>query len=109
MKDSTKNSNIPGLTKEEILEMRKLFKRFPEIKSVILFGSRAMGNHKSGSDVDLALKGAIDSNIVFQVHDFLEEETLIPYFFDVVDYSALENPNLKKHIDTEGHQIYLQK
>jgi uncharacterized protein len=105
MNVSLKKSN-PGLTDEEISEMSEVFKRFPSIEKVILFGSRAMGNHKPGSDVDLALMGKVNEDTLFQVHEALEEETLLPYFFDVIAYEEINNPALKEHIDDYGKAIY---
>ena len=105
---TVKRKNNLGLSTADLKNMERIFKKIPQLKEVVLFGSRAMGNYKRGSDVDLALKGTIDSNIVFQVHDGLEEETQIPYFFDVLNYHKLANQDLKKHIDEEGKIIWSQ-
>ncbi|BCS96912.1 hypothetical protein DSLASN_25440 [Desulfoluna limicola] len=43
---------------------------------------------------------------VLELKDLLEEETLIPYFFDILHYNTLQNPALKSHIDRVGKPIY---
>ena len=81
--------------------------QYPEIEQIVLFGSRALGNAKKGSDVDLAVVGTqVTQSLVDKLHATLEEDTLFPYFFDVVHYDALTNPALKAHIDHEGRTLY---
>ena len=103
-----KSESKVGLGSEELAKMVAIFKHFRGIGRVVLFGSRALGNYKRGSDVDLALFGTIDKDMVFQVHEELEEGTGLPYFFDVVDYVKIENPDLKCHIDEYGQEIFNQ-
>ena len=75
--------------------------------AVVLFGSRAKGNYKPGSDIDLAVKGdRVSPRIVAQLADCLNEETPLPYFFDVVHYETLDNQALVDHIDRVGIVIY---
>jgi len=75
----------------------------PEISEVLIFGSRAMGNFKPGSDIDLALKGEkVTSQTATDLSSRLNEVLPIPYLCDVVAYGALESPELKKHIDQRG-------
>lgn len=98
---------MTGLKDSEILEMRNIFKQFKAVKKVILFGSRAKGNFKSGSDVDICLIGDnIDFDTLIRVNSILNEETFMPYNFDVVNYNDIKNLNLKKHIDMVGKCIY---
>lgn len=95
-----------GLTTKDQQEILAVFKKFPEIDSVFLFGSRALGNHKSGSDVDLALVGQIDFNTVARVKALLEEHSSMPYFFDIIHYNTIENLAFKRHIDEKGVVVY---
>ncbi len=82
-------------------------RQFEEIDAVVLFGSRAKGNYKPGSDVDLAVKGdRITPRIVAQLSDLLNEELPLPYFFDVVHYNTLESKPLADHIDRVGVVLY---
>jgi len=87
--------------------MENLFKRFPEVDEVILFGSRAMGNYKSGSDVDLALKGEkITLDIHAKIKYELDEVLPLPFFFDVLVYSNITSQELIDHIDKQGVSFY---
>ncbi|HPJ13160.1 MAG TPA: nucleotidyltransferase domain-containing protein [Caldisericia bacterium] len=92
-----------GLLERDLHYMIKAFVKHPEIDKVILFGSRAMGNYKRSSDVDLAIIGDnVDTRIIAILLDDLNEEFPIPYYFDVIHYQKISNEELKKHIDTEG-------
>ena len=95
-----------GLTPKELEILQNVFKKFDDIKEVILFGSRALGTHKTASDIDLAIIGNVDINTLSKLKYTLEEDTNLPYFFDVVIYDNLENLELKKHIDGIGKTIY---
>ena len=96
-----------GLTPKELEILKNVFKKFDDIKEVILFGSRALGTHKTASDIDLAIKGNVDINTLSKLKYTLEEDTNLPYFFDVVIYDNLENLELKKHIDEFGKVIFM--
>ncbi|OGQ14995.1 MAG: DNA polymerase III subunit beta [Deltaproteobacteria bacterium RIFCSPHIGHO2_02_FULL_40_11] len=95
-----------GLTKEDLDEIIYIFKKFPNVESVVLYGSRAMGNFKKGSDVDLALKGAIDFSSLSSINAHLNEGIPLPYFFDILIYNNIKNESLKEHIDRYGKVIY---
>ncbi len=83
------------------------FKEFPEITKVYIFGSRAMGNYKKGSDIDLAILGEkVDYEITSRLYRKLNEELPIPYFVDVVNFNSIKLEELKQHILTEGKLIY---
>ena len=101
--------NSWGLNARDVKWLRDTFAQFPEITEVRIFGSRAMGNFKPGSDVDLALFGKGRLECTTRVSGMLNEELPLPYQFDVVDYSAVTNPDLLAHIDQHGQQIYLGK
>lgn len=66
-----------------------------------------MGNFKLGSDIDLALIGEIDQQLLGKIKAKLDEEIATPYLFDVVAYNDLDKNNtVVKHIDTFGVQLY---
>lgn len=95
-----------GLSDSELQTLRDIFARFPDIEEVILFGSRARGTHRPSSDVDLALKGKdLSIDTLAKLRYILEEETNLPYFFDIVIYDRVENEALKREIDG-GEIVY---
>ena len=90
--------------------MMEAFSTFEEIEFVVVFGSRAMGNYKHGSDIDIALKGPqINPGITMRLQRMLNEEVPIPYTVDVVDYAHLEHDGLRNHINEIGIVIYRQQ
>ena len=96
---------IQGLSTEDEIKIVSMLSHFSEISQALVFGSRAIGNYKQGSDVDIALKGQLKENTMPRLRGLLEELPL-PYFFDLLDYDATENPALKEHIDQYGKIFY---
>ncbi len=91
-----------GLTKRDWNTIINIIKKYPIISKINLFGSRAKGNFKKGSDIDLAL---MDENLEPKMVDKLKidfEESSLPYNVDLVDYHHLESKELKDHIDRVG-------
>ena len=80
---------------------------FSEIEKAVIFGSRAKGNYKPGSDIDIAIMGEnITFDVLSKLHSLLEEQGPLPYLFDIVDYTHLNHHELKEHIDRIGKVIY---
>ena len=104
------NPDSFGLLKRDLDYIFEAIQKFPEIEKAIIFGSRAMGNYKKGSDIDLAIVGdQITDQTKTRLSSILNQELPIPYFIDVVDYKSISNKDLVKHIDTEGKVIYLRE
>lgn len=96
-----------GLTEKDLMYILEGIRKYSEINKAIIFGSRAIGNYKKGSDIDLAITGdKITKDILNELSDYLNEVCPIPYFFDLLHYESLSNENLKKHIDDYGKIIY---
>jgi len=96
-----------GLLNKDIDYIRDGLSKFPQIEKAKIFGSRAMGNYKKGSDIDLAIIGSeVTEDILYELYDYLNEVYPIPYFFDILHYDDISNENLKKHIDNFGKIIY---
>ena len=95
-----------GLSDYNYQLIRDIFKCYSKIVEVIIFGSRAMGIERNGSDIDLAVKG---KNILWEeilsISNKLEELPLA-YEYDVIDYEKIDNPALTEHIDNYGIIFY---
>ncbi len=92
-----------GLTEKDKQLIASALRKFLEVEKAVIFGSRAMGNNKKGSDVDIAIIGKnITTQTVLRLRSLLNEELPLPYFFDVAHYESIENENLKQHIDEHG-------
>ena len=90
-----------GLSKKTIEIIKKLLSNYTQIKEVKIFGSRAKGNYKPSSDIDLALFGSIDDKLLRHIVSELDELPT-PYQFDVLNYNDIDNENLKNNIDKFG-------
>lgn len=102
----TKNKT-GGLKNEDIENITSILKKENSVESAYLFGSRAKGNYKNGSDVDIVLKGKqIDHQVINHISYILNEETLMPYRFDVINYDKIKNRELLSHIDRNGMLIF---
>lgn len=99
-----------GLSDKDLQCIIDAVKKYEEIDKAVIFGSRAMGNYKKGSDIDLCIFGQnITNSIVAELYDYLDEVAPLPYFFDLLHYEKLNNENLKKHIEQVGKLIYSRK
>ena len=96
-----------GLSERTFSTLYSIFKKYPGIKQVILYGSRAKGKYRRGSDIDLALKTDDTfsrTNLLRIAGDF--DDSDLPYFVDVSIYDKISNPDLKTHIDRVGKVLY---
>jgi predicted nucleotidyltransferase len=96
-----------GLPDRTLDTLDAIFRKYLGIKEAILYGSRAKGNCRRGSDIDLSLKTTDTFNFTDLLHiagDF--DDSDIPYFVDVSIYDKLSNPDLKEHINRVGKVLY---
>ena len=94
-----------GLEKDVLLSITETFRNDPRIIGAAVFGSRAKGNYKPYSDVDIVLYGDLNPMDVERVINDLDELPLV-YKFDVVAYGLVENSELRQHIERVAVNIY---
>ena len=94
-----------GLNQETIDKINSVFEKHPEIEKVIIYGSRAKGNYKSGSDIDFTLIGN-DLNDLAGTLDSEIDDLNTPYLFDISIFGKLNSPSLKEHINRVGKVFY---
>jgi len=100
------NNNF-GIYEKSYSLFIKAISEYPQIEKAIIFGSRALGNYKKGSDIDLAIIGSeVNYEITSQLVNKLNEQLPIPYYTDVVNFNTIDNNELKQHILNEGKQCY---
>ena len=98
-----------GLSDGTIKKLQKVFENFAEIDKVVLYGSRAKGNARSGSDIDLTLFGEhLDRQRCSVVADALDD-LLLPYMIDLSVFHLLNHPELEAHIQRVGQVLYKRK
>jgi len=95
-----------GLSAATLEKVRAVLERFPEVERAVLFGSRAKGSHKPGSDIDLALQGtALDWRIVGRIYEALDD-LLLPYSFSLIIHDQATDPEVAAHIARVGIPIF---
>ena len=93
-----------GLTPEQTAQLSLILKKLGA-DEIILFGSRAKGNHRPGSDIDIALKGKnLDSSLLTQMESEYQK-LYFPWKLDLVIYDTIKNKNLRDHIDRVGIRL----
>ena len=96
-----------GLSDRTLNTLNSIFRKYPGIKQAVLYGSRAKGKYRNGSDIDMTLK----TDDTFTRTDLLRitgdfDDSDMPYFVDVSIYDRISNPNLKSHVDRMGKVLY---
>ena len=95
-----------GLDEAVIKNLKRIFSKFPAVEKVILYGSRAMGTYRHGSDIDITLLGNNLSNqTIFGIQDEIEE-LYLPYSFDISIFDRIDNQDLIDHIKRVGKVFY---
>ncbi len=99
-----------GLDDITISKIIKIFSNHIHIDEVILYGSRAIGNYRTGSDIDITLIGnnLTLKNSIYPIMDELDE-LYLPYMFDISIYSHIKDQNLIEHIKKVGKVLYKKK
>jgi uncharacterized protein len=97
-----------GLPDNVVEKMQLVFEKYPHVEKVIIYGSRAKGNYKNGSDIDLTIIGDLITdrdrrNIFFELDDLP-----IPYMVDLSIFSKLNHVDLEEHILRVGQIFYEQ-
>lgn len=94
-----------GLSENIISKICTVLGQYPAVEKAVIYGSRAKGNFKPASDIDIALKGNIDlkllSHIILNLDDLL-----LPYKFDISIYNHIANHKLLEHIDRAGKILW---
>jgi predicted nucleotidyltransferase len=95
-----------GLQQKTIDLLLQVFEHYPDIEKVILYGSRAKGNYRDGSDIDLAVVAP-----KLNMQDIMRMETeiddlLLPYKLDISLLHQISNEDLRRHIDRVGIVFY---
>jgi predicted nucleotidyltransferase len=94
-----------GITQNTTNELKAIFNRFNAIEEVVIYGSRAKGNFREGSDIDLTIKGNIEKKDLMKIIDDIDE-SFIPYLIDISIFSQLNSESLKEHINRVGKVFY---
>lgn len=95
-----------GLSAETLEKLNSVFAQHIAIKTVVIYGSRAKGNYRTGSDIDLCIKGGEISFAEFMQIESQIDDLMLPYTVDLFKYNQIYNKELIEHIDRIGVVIY---
>jgi len=96
-----------GLKPEVIANINRVLAAHPGVEQALLYGSRAKGNYRLGSDIDLCLVG--DTLTLTQLLKIENEidDLLLPYKIDLSLFHTLDNQEFIEHIQRVGVAFYL--
>lgn len=96
-----------GLKESTIQRINAVFARHPQIQKAVLYGSRAKGSFKNGSDIDLTLRGreSLTPEVLSKILHELDE-LLLPYTIDLSIYAQIQDPDVLDHIKRVGIIFY---
>ena len=96
-----------GLDEKVIEDMVNILKKYEEVESAKIFGSRARGDYQKASDIDIALFGdkltfSINTKIFYEIDDLY-----LPYKIDLINFNSIgDNNTIKDNILREGVEFY---
>lgn len=98
-----------GLSDATISDLKLVFVKYTNVREVIVFGSRAKGNYREGSDIDLAV---IADNLTYnQLMDMMLEidDLGLLYKVDLIDYNKNKDNPIGEHIRRVGKAFYYKE
>ena len=95
-----------GLKDSHINAIQSVFKKYDAVEKAVMYGSRAKGNYRNGSNIDLTLSGeSLDLTTLMRIENELDD-LLLPHKIDLSILHKIENPDLKEHINRVGVVFY---
>jgi len=96
-----------GLKEQTIEKIRSVFACYPQVEKAVLYGSRAKGNFKRGSDIDLTLFGGEDltMDVLYRIMSEADD-LLLPYTIDLSIFHQISDPDVIDHIRRVGVVFY---
>ncbi len=95
-----------GLEPELLSKIIDVFKKYNNVEKVVLYGSRAKGTYRPGSDIDLNLEGEkLDDLTLLQIENDLDG-LMLPYKMDISAKKSITHQKLLDHISRVGKIIF---
>lgn len=104
--NNTNNQKFYGVPLEIFQSIVSTICKNRKIKKIVLFGSRAKGNYKNGSDIDIAVFSKNLSYNEFMKIKVELSKLMIPYTVDIIDYNSIKNDDLIEHISRVGKVLF---
>jgi len=94
-----------GLQPETIEKLIQVLSRNERVEQVVIYGSRAKGTYRNGSDIDLTMKGKyLEWKDLQEIEQAIDDLSL-PYKIDLSIYEQIDNKELREHIDRCGKEF----
>jgi uncharacterized protein len=98
-----------GLSEGTIQKICAILSCYPQVKKSVLYGSRAKGNYKTGSDIDLTLIGEdLSLNLLYKILRDIDE-LYLPYTVDLSIFKDIGDPDVIEHIQRVGITFYKRR
>ena len=95
-----------GLSEAIIQRLCAVLAQYPQVEQAVLYGSRATGTYRNGSDIDLALFGDdLNLQTLCKIMDAIDG-LLLPYSVDLIVFERSGDPDLRAHIQQAGVVFY---
>lgn len=103
-------ADVPfGLSKRALDLLRGVFSDYPAVDQAIVYGSRAKGNYRNGSDIDIVLEGrALTFEDLSRIETALDD-LMLPWSIDISLLSHIDNPALLDHITRVGKAFWVRE
>ena len=98
-----------GLNPATLAKIITVLAHCPELEKAVLYGSRAKGNYRTGSDIDLSLFGDTLSHAHLGQIEAQLDDLMLPYSFDLSLFRQIDNPDLTEHIQRAGLLFYAKR
>ena len=96
-----------GLSEATIERIRAVFAKYPQLEKAVLYGSRAKGNYRNGSDIDMTLFGDTDLTLDVLYKMMTEiDDLLLPYTIDLSIFNTISDHDVIEHIRRVGVTFY---
>ena len=98
-----------GLEQYNIDRINHVFELYGQIDQVIIYGSRAIGNYRPGSDIDLSIKSIGLSFSDLKAVEVKIDDLMLPYKVDISLFHRITDVDLVEHINKVGMVFYEKK
>lgn len=98
-----------GLPAEALAALCGVLSQYPKVVRAVVYGSRAKGNYRSGSDIDLTLDGPALTETDLTRIDTALDDLMLPWKIDLSLLSHIDNPDLLDHIARVGQPLWIKK
>ena len=96
-----------GLSAQTQEKLYSVFKKYNQIQKTVLYGSRAKGNFKVGSDIDLTIFSTeMKITELLKIQNEIDD-LLLPYKVDLSLFHLIDNLALTEHIERVGVEFYI--